>query len=86
MQLNHPTPDPRAVLAALPDGVDIGVDEVAALCGCCTEHISRLAKANKFPKPHRLGVVRRWNLGMVRKFLRDQAEKATQVMGGVTND
>ena len=68
--------DPRAYLATLPDGVDIAVHEVAILCGCCAEHVSRLAKANKFPKPHRLGRVRRWNLGLVRAFLRDQAEKA----------
>ena len=68
--------DPRAHLATLPDGADIDVHEVAALCGCCAEHISRLAKSGRFVKPFRLGRIRRWHLGAVRKFLRDQAEKA----------
>ena len=63
-------------LSTLPDSADISVSEVSALCDCCTEHISRLAKAGRFPKPHRLGRIRRWNIGIVRKFLRDQAEAA----------
>ena len=76
MQLTPPVPDPRAALAALPDGVDIDAHEVATLCGVCVDHVGRLVKRGQFIKPHRLGMVRRWNLGMVRRFLRDQAEKA----------
>ena len=71
-----PATDPRAALAVLPDGVDIDVHEVATLCGCCVDHVGRLVKRGQFPKPHRLGMVRRWSLGMVRRFLRDQANAA----------
>ena len=74
--MTAPTTDPRAALALLPDGVDIDVREVATLCGCCVDHVARLVKRGQFIKPHRLGTVRRWNLGMVRGFLREQAEKA----------
>jgi hypothetical protein len=63
-------------LSTLPNSADVGVREVAAMLDCCTEHVSRLAKAGKFVKPHRLGRIRRWNLGLVRKFLYEQAEKA----------
>ena len=71
--------DLRAHLANLPDAADIEVIEVAAIVGCCHEHISRQVKRGKFPKPYRIGRLRRWNLGIVRRFLRDQAEAAQAV-------
>ena len=68
--------DPRVILGQLSDSADISIHELAALLGCCVDHVGRLCKAGKFVKPHRLGRIRRWNLGVVRRFLRDQAEKA----------
>lgn len=68
--------DLRARLSTLPDSVDLDVHEVRTILGCCAEHVSRLCKRGQFPKPHRLGRIRRWNLGIVRKFLRDRAEAA----------
>ena len=71
-----PAPDPRATLAALPDDASITIAEVAALLGVCGDHIGRLVASGRFIRPYRLGRVRRWRLGDIRQFLRDQAALA----------
>jgi predicted DNA-binding transcriptional regulator AlpA len=74
--LQNPAIDPRAVLATLPDDASVTIAEVAALVGVCPDHIGRLVASGRFVRPYRLGRVRRWALGTVRQFLRDQAASA----------
>ena len=42
------------------DAALLDVKAVAALCGCSTRHIRRLADAGKLPRPVRLGALVRW--------------------------
>ena len=73
--------DLRAHLATLPDSADLEPREVAALIPCSIEHLGRLARKGQFPQPHRPGgKMRRWELGLVRKFLREQSEAAQRTV------
>jgi len=38
----------------------LDVDQVAALCGCSTRHVRRLADAGRMPAPVKLGALIRW--------------------------
>ena len=78
--INGVQADLRAHLATLPDSADLDPREVASLIPCSIEHLGRLARKGQFPRPHRLGKLRRWNLGLVRKFLRERSEAAQRAV------
>lgn len=50
--------DPIPAPAEAPALLD--VEALAALCGCSTRHIYRLADAGQMPRPVRLGALVRW--------------------------
>lgn len=47
----------------------IDVKEVAALCGCSTRHVRRLADAGKMPSPIKLGALLRWRRDAVESWI-----------------
>ena len=53
------------------------VAEVAALLGCSTRHVWRMADAGHFPRPVSVGVkLKRWPLCAVLKWIDEQAASA----------
>lgn len=60
----HTLPPPVAPAAALLD-----VKAVAALLGCSTRHIFRLADAGQMPAPVKLGSLVRWPRGAVEAWI-----------------
>ena len=49
----------------------LDVQEVAALLGCSTRHVYRLADAGKMPKPVRLGALVRWSKATIEDWIAD---------------
>jgi len=54
---------------AATDPALVDVRTVAAMCGCSTRHIYRLAAAGRMPAPVRLGALVRWNRKTIESWI-----------------
>jgi excisionase family DNA binding protein len=60
----------------------LDVRAVAALLGCSTRHVKRLADAGKLPSPLKLGRLKRWPRRAIRQWLDDGCPRVRTVRAG----
>lgn len=54
----------------VPHAAMLDVNQFAALLGCSTRHIYRLAADGRAPRPVRLGVLVRWSRAVVEEWIK----------------
>lgn len=47
----------------------LDVERVAAVCGCSTRHVRRLADAGRMPSPIKLGALLRWRKAEIDEWI-----------------